>query len=63
MSKLSDTARVTVADGAVWRTCTDCGRLAALAPDVARCADCDTAETPSTPTRPERSAQVRGGES
>lgn len=40
MPKLSDAARVSAPDGAVWRPCTGCGALAALTPDTERCPRC-----------------------
>ncbi len=40
MPTVSNAARATTKDGAVWRTCTTCGVLAALAPDVEQCTAC-----------------------
>jgi hypothetical protein len=40
MPKVVDAARVTVTQNAVWRTCTTCGQLAALPPDVDVCPVC-----------------------
>jgi hypothetical protein len=45
MPTVSNAARVTSKDGAVWRTCKRCGILAALPPDVDRCANCQPATT------------------
>jgi hypothetical protein len=42
MAKVVDAARITAPDGAVWRACAACGRLAALTPDVDQCAGCKT---------------------
>jgi hypothetical protein len=58
MSTVSDTARVTIADGAVWRTCTICGRLAALAPDIECCDACAEVAPPPRPTRVQRAAAL-----
>ena len=41
MPKVVDAARVTVKHNAVWRTCTGCGQLAPLPPQVDHCAACD----------------------
>ena len=49
MPKLSDAARVSAPDGAVWRQCTGCGALAALAPDVERCPRCRRQVTTALP--------------
>jgi hypothetical protein len=40
MPTVSDAARITSKDGAVWRTCGGCGTLAALPPNLERCAGC-----------------------
>jgi hypothetical protein len=40
MPKVVDAARVSVSNHAVWRSCAGCGALAALPPDVTRCAVC-----------------------
>jgi hypothetical protein len=40
--RVPEIARVTVTDGAVWRTCKTCGTLAAMAPEVNRCDQCTT---------------------
>ena len=48
MPKVSELARVTTPDGAVWRACTGCGLLAALAPELTRCDWC------AVPLRPAR---------
>jgi len=37
MAALSTSLRITIPNGAAWRTCDACGELAALAPDVAHC--------------------------
>ncbi len=37
MAALAASLRVTIGNGAVWRTCETCGRLAALPPDVEHC--------------------------
>ncbi|GIH12474.1 hypothetical protein [Rugosimonospora africana] len=42
MPTVSELARVTTRDGAVWRACVCCGLLAPLAPDVDRCDGCAT---------------------
>lgn len=42
MAKVVDAARITAPDGAVWRNCPACGRLAALAPDAVQCGGCTT---------------------
>jgi hypothetical protein len=47
MPKVSDAARATVKDGAVWRECPCCDQLRPLPPDVMLCDDCAT-----PPTRP-----------
>jgi hypothetical protein len=39
-------ARVTCKDGAVWRVCASCGRLAAYAPEVYHCDDCRAEPVP-----------------
>jgi hypothetical protein len=58
MSTVSDTARVTIADGAVWRTCTICGRLAALAPDIECCEACAEVAAPGPLTPVQRAAAL-----
>ncbi|GLW32970.1 hypothetical protein [Actinoplanes regularis] len=40
MPKVSDAARVTTKDKAIWRTCAGCELLKSLPPDVDRCAAC-----------------------
>lgn len=40
MPKVSDAARVTTKDGAVWRECPCCARLAAMPPDAILCDEC-----------------------
>jgi hypothetical protein len=40
MPTLSEAARVTVKNGAVWRNCGGCGTLAALPPDIDQCTGC-----------------------
>jgi hypothetical protein len=40
MPTVSNAARITSRDGTIWRTCGGCGTLAALPPDVDRCATC-----------------------
>jgi hypothetical protein len=40
MPTVSNAAQITSKDGAVWRTCTGCGTLAALPPDLDRCTSC-----------------------
>jgi hypothetical protein len=40
MPTVSNAARITAKDGAVWRTCGGCGTLAALPPDIDRCTGC-----------------------
>ncbi len=45
MPKVIDAARVTTRDNAVWRTCSGCGQLAALAPDADRCPACTPTPT------------------
>lgn len=40
MPTVSEVARVTTRDGAVWRACTGCGVLAPLAPEMNRCEQC-----------------------
>jgi hypothetical protein len=40
MPTVSKAARVTIPDGAVWRTCPACERLAAMAPDALLCDGC-----------------------
>ena len=42
MAKVVDAARITAPDGAIWRNCPACGRLAALAPDAVQCGGCTT---------------------
>lgn len=49
MPKVSQAARATVKDGAVWRTCPTCQRLAAMAPDALFCDTC--AATPNLSQR------------
>jgi hypothetical protein len=39
---VSEVARVTTRDGAIWRTCAGCGALAAMAAEVDRCDACLT---------------------
>jgi hypothetical protein len=55
MPKLIDTVRITTTDSAVWRTCTACGLLAALPPDVEHCRHCRPAVGPAA------AATVQGG--
>jgi hypothetical protein len=52
MPTVSNAARITSKDGAVWRTCTGCGALAALPPDIDLCAGCQ-------PGTDARSVQLR----
>jgi hypothetical protein len=40
MPTVSNAARITSKDGAIWRTCGGCGALAALPPDINLCAGC-----------------------
>jgi hypothetical protein len=40
MAKVVDAARITSRDGTVWRTCSICGTLGALAPDIETCPAC-----------------------
>jgi hypothetical protein len=40
MPTVSELARVTTRDGAVWRACASCGLLAALPPNIDRCDAC-----------------------
>ena len=49
MPKVSDAARVTTKDGAVWRECPCCARLAAMPPDAILCDEC-TGETSTRST-------------
>ena len=49
MATLSDLARATTRNGAVWRTCTGCGTLAALSPDIDRCSSCRPSTLPVGP--------------
>ncbi len=48
MPTVSELARVTTRDGAVWRACTGCGLLSAMAPEHVRCDNC------KEPVRPAR---------
>jgi hypothetical protein len=60
MPTVSNAARITSKDGAVWRTCGGCGTLAALPPDMDRCTTCQPNGQPSSPAvvqlRPEHFA-------
>ncbi|GGM51000.1 hypothetical protein GCM10007977_060990 [Dactylosporangium sucinum] len=40
MAKVVHAARITAPDGAIWRTCSDCGQLTALPQNVERCTNC-----------------------
>jgi hypothetical protein len=40
MPTVSNTARATIRDTAVWRTCPACDQLAAMAPDALFCDAC-----------------------
>jgi hypothetical protein len=44
MPTVSEVARVTTRDGAIWRTCAGCGALAAMAAEVDRCDPCALGE-------------------
>ena len=44
MPKVSDAARVSTRQGAVWRVCPGCARLAAMAPEADRCETCALGE-------------------
>jgi hypothetical protein len=41
MPKVVHAARVTVTQSAVWRTCSRCGQLAPLPPEIDRCPACE----------------------
>lgn len=41
MSKLPDTARVSLRAGSVWKNCAGCGLLFPAAPGTVRCPDCE----------------------
>jgi hypothetical protein len=58
MPTVSNAARVTSKDGAVWRTCTGCGVLAALPPDIDRCAGCQPGAASNRPTPASSSSSV-----
>jgi len=40
MPKVTELARVTTRDGAVWRACVSCGLLAALPAELTHCDGC-----------------------
>jgi hypothetical protein len=40
MPTVSEAARITCRDGAIWRFCVSCGQLAAMAPEHTRCDPC-----------------------
>jgi hypothetical protein len=60
MPTVSNAAWITSKDGAVWRTCGGCGTLAALPPNIDRCAGCQPGDQPPSRTvvelRPEHFA-------
>jgi hypothetical protein len=56
---VTNVARATTKDGAVWRTCVGCGVLAALAPEIDRCNDCVPAPRPGGSRSARRAVELR----